>query len=183
MPDVTQPTPKEQLQKWFQWLQALQNAAELVAPAASALTLGQFANSTITDVLADDTVIDNFINALTNKTPYPFTVALLKQSSTFESLLEHAATIPTIGPFANYLASCLSTPFSTMSWKQLSASLLSAVFPKGPNDPAWTAFQNGLISSLPSSCYSATQQNKVKTILIDPASTVLTLLNQLIQLG
>jgi hypothetical protein len=182
LPDVTQPSPKEQLQQWFQWLQALQNAAETASPIASTLSLSGFANGTITTVLTDGTQVGQFLVALNGKTPYTFNAAQLGQSSTFESLLERATTMTPIFLFANFLESCVSKPYSTMSFKDLTGSQLSAVFPKGPIDPAWMTFQNGL-SSIPSSCYNLTQQNKLKTILLDPASTVLILLNQLIQLG
>jgi hypothetical protein len=183
MPNTTVPSPKEQLQQWFQWLQAMQNAAETASPVASTLTLSGFTNGTITNILTDGVQVGQFLVALSGKTPYTFNAAQMGQSSTFESLLERTTTMTPIFLFANFLESCVSNPYSTMSFKDLVGSQLSVVFPKGPLDPAWVTFQNGLTSSIPSSCYSATQQSKVKTILLDAASTVQTLLNQLIQLG
>ena len=183
MPDTPAPSPKQQLQFWFQWLQSLQIACESASEVPATETLAAFANSTISQVLTDDLQINTFVTALNGRTPYSFNEALVKQSSTFESLLEKASTLAPILLFANYLEACLPAPYAAMSLEDLSAALLSAVFPNGKADPAWTMFQNGLTSSIPSSCYSTTQQNAATSLLAKTTATVNALLTQLIKLG
>lgn len=183
MPDPAAPSPKEQLQHWFQWLQALQVACESASQVPSTETLCVFANSTISTVLTDALQTGTFLTAVDGKTPFSFNAALIVQSSTFESLLERASTIAPIMLFANYLESCVGAPYATMSLEDLSVSLLSAVFPNGKTDQAWIAFRNGLTSSIPSSCFSATQQKAVTNLLAKASASVDMLLKQLIKLG
>jgi hypothetical protein len=184
MSDPTPPTPKDNLLRWFQWLQAMQSAAETASQVPSTQTLGVFANSTISSIftLTDNTQVGQFLAALAGKTPFSFNPALIAQSSTFESLLEKASTSAPILLFGGFLESCAGDPFSSMSLEDLSASLLSAVFPLGKTDPAWVKFMNGL-TSIPASCFSATQQTAVTNLLAKPTNTVDILLKQLIKLG
>jgi hypothetical protein len=177
------PTPKQLLQQWFQYLQAMQTAAESASQVPGTLTLSVFANTTITAVLTDSLSQCTFIVALNGQTPFSFNEALLLQSSTFESLLEKASTSAPILLFANFLESCVRPPYSTMSLEDLSASLLSDLFPVGKGDDAWTTFQNGLTSSIPASCYSSAQQTATTNLLAKTSSTVGNLLTQLIKLG
>jgi hypothetical protein len=183
MPATAALSPKQQLQLWFQWLQSLQIACESASELPATDTLAVFANSTISNVLTDDLQINTFLTTLNGQTPYSFNEALVKQSSTFESLLEKASTLVPILLFANYLESCLTSPYATMSLEDLSSTLLSAVFPTGNTDLAWTVLQSGLTSSIPASCYSAAQQATVTKLLTDATNTVNTMLTQLIKLG
>lgn len=183
MSDPAIPTPREQLQHWFQWLQAMQIACETASQVPDTQTLSQFANSTISTLLTDDLQTGTFVTALNGKTPYSFNAALVAQSSTFESLLEKASTGAPILLFANFLEDCAGDPYNTMSLEDLSAVSLTAIFPNGKTNPVWVNFQNGLTSSIPASCYSATQQTAVTNLLTANGSTVDALLKQLIKLG
>ena len=100
MPGTAAPSPKQQLQLWFQWLQSLQIACESASERPARDTLAVFANSTISKTLTDDMQINTFLTALSGQTPYSFNEALAKQSSTFESLLEKVSTLVPILLFA-----------------------------------------------------------------------------------
>jgi len=184
MPTPPPPSPTDQLKQWFQnYLPALQTASEDASPATSS-NLSIFANSTITDVLTDDDQKGTFLAELSGKTPYTFNNAQLPQSSTFENLLENVSTSPLILLFATFLQSCVGDPYKSMtSMDELSPSLLKNVFPGLTKDSGWTAFQAGLTSSVPTSCYSAAQQKAATTLLNTAGSTVGQLLQLLIKLG
>ena len=175
-------TAKQKLLNWFSYLQAMQDAVPNPSEVPSVTPLDVFANSTITTVLTDSGQQNTFITNVQGQTPYSFNESLLLQCSTFESLLEKASTASPTLYFAMFLETCVAKPYSTMSLEDLSGAALSAVFPDGVIDAAWTAFDSGL-KSIPSCCYSVTQQNAVKKILAAPKCTVGDLLKQLIILG
>lgn len=183
MPDPTIPTPREQLHNWFQWLLSMQVACESASQVPGTQNVAQFASTTISTLLTDDTQTGEFLTALKGKTPYTFDAPLVAQSTTFESLLEKASSGAPAELFANFLVESAGAPYDSMSFSDFSGVALATLFPSGAATPLWSDFQNGVTSSVPSCCYSATQQAAVAKLLTAAGGTVGTLLNQLVNFG
>jgi hypothetical protein len=175
-------TPKDQLQEWFQFLQDFQVACEQVSSIASNDTLLAFANDTITADLPTADEQSQFLIAAQNSTQLTITSSDITASASFEALLE--TVLNPLSMFVlSFIKSCAASPYGTMGFTDFAQQLLSAVFPAGTGDPAWQSVQNGLTSSIPAACYSATQQSKVKTLVIASGKKVQDLVNLISTLG
>jgi hypothetical protein len=176
------PTPKDQLQQWFQYLQAFQTACEQESSVASNEDLLTFANDTITADLPTPGEQANFLILAQDKTSLTITSSDIAASSTFESLLETVWN-PLSMFVLGFVKSCAPPPYSAMGFTDFAQQLLSVVYPADKGDPSWIALQNGLTSSIPSSCFSAKQQTATNNLLASPKSTVQTLVDLISKLG
>jgi len=176
------PIPKEQLQQWFSYLQSFQTAAGQSSAVAGNETLLAFANDSITADLTTPDEVGSFLVLAQQQTGFTITQSDIDSSSTFESLLETVSS-PLSMYVIGYIRSCAAPPVAQMGFTDFAQQLLTAVFPLGLGDPAWITLQNGLVSSIPSSCYSAAQQTKTNNLLVKPKSTVQNLVDLISTLG
>jgi hypothetical protein len=181
MPVVTV-NPKTQLQQWFQYLQAFQTACEQESSSASNETLSTFANDTIVTDLPSPNDQQNFLAVVNAKVPFTVTPSDIAASSTFESLLENVWT-PLSMCVLGFIKFCAPPAQSTMGYTDFAKELLTTVFPGEVADANWIVLQNGLTSSIPSSCYSSNQQKAANNLVVKKGSTIQNLTDLISKLG
>jgi hypothetical protein len=179
---AVQPTPKVQLQQWFQYLQAFQIACEEAYAGAYSENLFTFANDMVATDLPTVDEQETFINGAQAKTSFTVTTSDIASSSTFESLLEtvwNPLSLFVLG----YIKSCAPPPYVAMGYTDFAQQPLASIFPLGIADPNWANLQNGLTSSIPSACYSNAQQIATQKLVAAAKSTVQNLVDLISKLG
>lgn len=175
-------TPKDQLQQWFQYLQAFQIACEQTDTDVHREDLLTFANDRISSDLATSNEQNQFLITAQNSTGLIITPADLAGSSTFESLLETVWN-PLSVYVAAFVRSCTPAPFTSMPFKELFTQSLATVFPGGVANLNWNQLQKGLTSSIPAACYSAKQQKTTNSLLTTAKKTVHDLVDLVSKMG
>jgi hypothetical protein len=176
------PTPKAQLQQWFQFLQGFQTACEQVDTDVSYETLLVFANDKIIADLSTTNEQNEFIVAAQKSTGLTITSSDLAASATFEALLETVWN-PLSMFVTSFVRSCAPAPFGSMSFTDFLEQPLAAVFPGAKGDANWQQVQNGFVSSIPSACYSPKQQASVNALLTTAKKTIQDVVNLVSKMG